>query len=185
MTNLKIQFVKACSSCLLDVLPELDEKVKLLRLTNPILANEILATGVSDAIEEGHLDVIKYLVQNNNQEFKLNALLDPQAILYVASIYDQVNIIKYIVEENKLKKLNINADETFENAYQQGFMEVLRVLIFDYNIQKNSVVNKCLDFGFGIDEDVENMFKLRELNKSLNEELSNNQIKSSVNKLKI
>jgi hypothetical protein len=171
--KLKEKFVKACAANDLSAVKTLYEKVKILKSTNPVPYNEIIAAGMSDAIEDGHLNIIKYLVENNSDELHLDGTLNAGMILYIASLYNQPEVVKYIVEEDKARGFNINVDESFKTAYELGFLDVIRVFIFDYNMQKNDTFVKCLYMGAsGIAQDVRNMVKLRELNKTLSAELA-------------
>lgn len=175
--KLKEQFIKACAANDLSSVKPLHEKIKLMKLSDPVHANEILAGGMNDAIEDGHLNVIRYLVDNNPNELHLDGALNASMIIYIAALYNQPEVVKYIVEEDKVRKLNINVDEAFKTAYDLGFLDVIRVFIFDYNIQKNDTIDKCLYMdASGIAQDVRNMVKLRALNKDLNAELGNNDI---------
>ena len=170
--KLKEKFVQACAANDLSAVKDLYEKVKIMKTIDPIHSNEILAGGMNDAIEDGHLNIIKYLVDNNPDELHLEGALNASMMLYIASLYNQPEVVKYIVEEDKARKLNINVDESFKTAYQLGFLDVIRVFVFDYNMQKNDTVDKCLYMdASGMAKDVKNMVKLRELNKNLNAEL--------------
>lgn len=184
--KLKEKFVRACAANDLNAVKELYEKVKIMKKINPLHSNEILAGGMSDAIEDGHLNIIKYLVDNNPDELHSEGALNASMMLYIASLYNQPEVVKYIVEEDKARKLNINVDESFKTAYELGFLDVIRVFVFDYNMQKNDIVDKCLYMDVsGIAKDVRHMVKLRELNKTLNKDLTNNEDNKNNKKLKV
>lgn len=184
--KLKEKFIRACASNDLNEVKSLHEKVKLMKLSDPLHASEILAGGMNDAIEDGHLNVIKYLVENNPNELDVEGALNASMILYIASLYNQPEVVQYIVSEDKARKLNIDVDASFKTAYELGFLDVIRVFVFDYNIQKNDTVDKCLYMDVsGIAKDVRNMVKLRELNKTLNKDLTNNEENKNNKKLKV
>lgn len=171
--SLREQFCKACNSGDLEKVKALYEKVELLRFKDPLWADQIVSDGVDETIENGHLHVIKYIFESHPNGVYPGERLGINTSLSIAASYNKPEIIKYIVQENKEKNFNIDVDDAFQTAYGLAYMDVLRVLIFDYEIQNTSTVLQCLDIDESrIRKEVENMFKLRELNKTLHSELA-------------
>jgi len=177
-------FCKACENGDLNHVKKIHEQLQLDLdiVDNLSYYEELLNTGINDAIENSQLKIVQYIFEQNHG----NGTIDTNAILNTACLYDQADIAKYILEKNKLNDLNLDIDDAFKIAFDFSFIEIIKIFVFDHNIEINDTVNKCLYMDFsGIAKEVQAMFKSRELNKQLTSELKPNDESINSKKLKV
>jgi hypothetical protein len=107
--------------------------------------------------------------------------------------YDYPNLehIKYLLTSPELTihaNVHVGNDSLFRelliNIYDDVALEVMRYLIFDYNIVKTPTIEKTLNCSDSKTIDtVKDMFKIRELNESLTNDLTGKEL--TPKKLKI
>jgi hypothetical protein len=93
--------------------------------------------------------------------------------------YPKLEHIKYLLTSPELTKhanVHVGNDSLFKelliNIYDDAALDVISYLIFDYNIAKTPTIEKILNFSDSkITDTVKNMFKIRELNESLTNDL--------------
>ncbi len=129
------------------------------------------------AFLDGHLHVIKYLL--TSPDLKDHATIYPNDHLRAATSKGYIHILDFLFNSPELKE-NLSPhqsnDIVFNTACKKQNLEVLNYLIFDLNID----ISPYIEYYFNDEQSdfadkVKNLFEMRELNKSLSEDLSSNQ----------
>jgi hypothetical protein len=113
------------------------------------------------------------IAENFSNNVDLICNLKDGNTLIKASRFGQLEIIKYILNTDFLNKhvdIHVNDDAIFRAALEAKQVDILRYFIFDLNIEITPNIKRMID----INSDISNMFELRNINKSLNNELNNN-----------
>jgi hypothetical protein len=110
--------------------------------------------------------------------------------------YTNLSHIKYLLTSAELKiHANVHAEDDLGFAHiignKEGGKEIAKYLIFDFNVDKTAIIEEMLNYDeksvgaevIEIVQEYKKMFEARELNKSLNNELGNNE--NNNKKLKI
>jgi hypothetical protein len=139
--------------------------------------------GSLSALFEGQVNVINYFL--NSKEFlpfiKNEKLED---IFTGACSFGHINVVEYLINLPKFiqnNSLNHACNKGMISACDQNQTNMMRYLIFNLNMEPTSETKDHL-IGAGRN-DILNMFKTRELNKDLNNNLSNHN--ESTKKMKI
>jgi len=120
----------------------------------------------------GILDIFQYLCENFPNSQSIYRSLVSGATLINAATNDSINIIDYIVNNEKLNQyfnIHIHKDHPFRAAYENKNFEVIKYFIFDLNIDMTSEIKASIKK----DSKVLNMFEMRKTNKELKKELDN------------
>lgn len=131
----------------------------------------ILTFAFSRVTESGHLDILKYLIDEHSNEFH-QSILDVDMFFCGTCMYEKPELAKYILERNQLNDSGLNITDAFKYANKYGLIDVIQVLIFDYNIQQNEEINGFLEEEPRLHEEITNMFKVQKLKNNLSGELS-------------
>jgi hypothetical protein len=141
------------------------------------------------ACYSGNLDLVKYLLTSEELSSHPNIhtiyMDSPDYALTLACQKGYIEIVKYLVSSNELTEhANIHADDDrpLLSSYKNGHLDIVRFFIFDMNMQKSDALIVYLEME-NIEE-IENWFKLRELNKELTAEIPTNGIAKN-NKIKL
>ena len=136
-----------------------------------------------NACMNGHLDMVKYLLTSNNIKEHCDIhSADDRAIVY-SFMYEHSDIADYLLKSPNLNEhANIHAqnDLIFKHASEHDSKKILEYLIFDLNIDLNDSIKEYL--ANNPNEDVERMFKIREMSGDLDKKLAIHQ--STSHKLK-
>jgi hypothetical protein len=139
-------------------------------------SQEVLDNIFLSACFQGDLEQAKFVLSypklKNHADIHVN---DDVAFSHVCS-GGHLEIVKYLLSSNELKdKINIHTqnDMGFRQASVAGNLDIIRYFIFDCDIKKNHHINEYLNRK--PNQEIENMFKIRELNKSLKKELGSNE----------
>lgn len=154
-----------------------------------ILPEGLYSQGITIAVENGHLDTLKYfrrLPNRNREAEKMEA--ENLFIFHQACEHNYPNIIQYLIEEPQIDnyKLNLRDLEKGFNRAVENNTEIIEILIVDLNIPRNYKIQgliRCLTIEQR--DKVENLFKLREVNQSLNNELIVNNNPKTIKKMKV
>ncbi len=79
------------------------------------------------AIINGHLGIIKYLINNKN----INTF--SEYLLYKAAYYGQTEIVKYLVENGADIHMDVNT--ALKTAASYGFIDIIKYFIEDSGIE--------------------------------------------------
>lgn len=96
----------------------------------------------------------------------------------IACLHGDLEVIKYLLTSSDLKQqadIHFQRDVGFKYACQNS-LDIVRFFVFDMNIEKTLTIKQYLK-KFP-NEQVENMFKLRELNQKLEKELDSANIRN-------
>jgi hypothetical protein len=137
---------------------------------------EVPVSAALNAINYGKLDTLEYILDNFHDNTVLNRSLKIGTLLSEACKDGELEIVKYLLDKTKVN-IHFNDDLCFKSSYDEDQFEVLRYFIFDLDLEKTGIIKDYMNQIFK--PEVGNMFELRDLNKSLNQELTQ---KSSVNK---
>ena len=174
------KFIQACQNGHLEL-------VKYL-LTSPDLKEHANINYKDDngfkwACRNEHFDIVKYLTSSPDLKDKIDIHLKNDLVFVNACANGQINVIKFLLTSPELSEHSNLSHEGFVLAYKQEELEVIRFLIFDMNIEKNNKVKKLLRIT--PNEQIENMFKMRELNKYLEKELNSDNNNQKNKKVKL
>jgi hypothetical protein len=137
--------------------------------------NGFISSGILEAAEAGHLNIIKYFLDESTLDTSTPKDTLIHQIYYTACDHNQLNIIKYLLESEHVSEIKTNPssfNEGFSRAYFSRSFDIVKYFIFEMNISRNSeTIDKLAEFGRGDFPQVENWFTLRELNQSLTDEL--------------
>jgi hypothetical protein len=130
-------------------------------------------------------DIVKYLL--TSPELTQHANIDAETgyPFKTACRHGYLDILKFFLESPKLKnRIDIHHDDDigFRVAFTHKQLEVMQYLIFDRNMEENQTIKEytsgylnSTDPSFKSDKEfaikVNNMFRLRDLNKQLHDEL--------------
>jgi ankyrin repeat protein len=130
------------------------------------------------ACNAGHLEVVKYLLTSPDLQAHSHFHVDQLLFAIYAKHFD---IVDYLLNSPDLKeKFNIHMDNDiiFKQTCEYGGMKTLQFLIHELNIDRTEAINSYLDkpttTNGNLKTESKNMFQLRELNKDLNNDLSEN-----------
>lgn len=174
ITNEKIMefFYSACSS---DYINVLDYLIKLPKFIQYNDLHDVWYKGCLLASEAGKTNVLDYLL--NSEEF--TPFIKNEKIgefFYRACAFNHVNILDYLVKLPKFiqnNSLHNACNQGMIRACDQNSVEVMRYLIFNL---KMNMTSDTKDHLTGADkDDILNLFKIRELNENLYEDLKTNQ----------
>jgi ankyrin repeat protein len=138
--------------------------------------------GLIFASTYGHLDIVKYLLTSSELEKHANINTQDDYPLRIASSNLHIDVIKYLLTSPELKKhadIHARNDEVFYTICALRDYNMLKYLIIDFGIRKNEKITPFIE----ADEEINNMFKLRELNESLRDSLIENKFSGKKNKL--
>jgi hypothetical protein len=145
------------------------------------------------AVENGHYEVIEYLLHSPELKEHINIHTQYDLAIIKACDIGNKDMVKFLLTSPKLKEhsdihtrgtqLYFRKDRPFLTAYICERMEVLEYLILDYNIKLTDGIKQILkDDPKEITPKLENMFKMRDIHKQLTNDLSINEITSTVSK---
>jgi len=164
------------------------DKVKYL-LTSPELKNKANINYNNDSVFDaaciqGNFELVKYLT--SSPELKIHSSIYSNDCIGFrhACEFGNLDIIDFLLFSPELKN-HINLNKIGDLAFQRSLifnkLDVVHYFIFKANIKKtNEIVELIKDFP---NQQVEDWFKMREINEDLKEELTSN--KNITKKLKI
>lgn len=123
-----------------------------------------------DAAKFDNLPLFKVLLNTEHTEKK--SFLSDTKLWENACQHEEFKIIKYIYTTPELKD-SFSSELGFKDACYWNNPNLLSFLIFDYKIENSDEIKRFLAQDYY--EDAERMFKLREVNEQLINELSSNQ----------
>lgn len=183
--NLFKKFINSCQDGDINIVRDLHEQINHMKTftEDSHVYKDTLFYGINNALSCEHWDILQYLIENNPIE--IHKRLDIQYILEVSCSNNQTNLVKYILAKNKEKQLNIDTNKAFESSLNHDDLEIIKTFIFDYDIPKTENLISLLEYEYDyIKDDVDKMFEIRDLKKSIADELPVNENKIN-NKLKV
>jgi ankyrin repeat protein len=137
---------------------------------------------LSYACGEGHLDIVKYLLTSPELSVRADIHAENEAALKNAFVDGHIHVVRYLMESPDLEShpnIHKDNDNLFEVLFRNvqknnGKMEIARYFIFDLNIERTKQIDKLL--AEKPNEQIENWFKIRELNHDLENQLRNDRI---------
>lgn len=127
--------------------------------------------------KSGDLDSVRVLLTSPDLPIHADIHYRDDEALHTSYRSKHIEITKYLLASPELKE-HANVESKLSNIfcypYSQNDMEFLQYLIFDFNIQKTEYMKQYLDAYKS--EEVENMFKIRDLNKDLEKVLSSDKV---------
>lgn len=139
------------------------------------------------ACSNNRLDIVKYLLTSPELKEKADIHADNDGALnFACANKDTQEIINYLLCSPDLKEnanFEIRKESHFSNALKFKNLYLLKLYIFDFNIEQSKEIKKMLKKT--PNPEVENLFKLRDLNKKLTIEWNDYNNKPVINKMKI
>jgi ankyrin repeat protein len=148
------------------------------------LPEEVLNDIFLGACYQGNLELAKFVLTYPSLKNHANIHANDDLSLNHACSEGHLEIVKYLLSSSDLKEhIDIHSDNdiAFRVACSCEQLEVIKYFIFDYNINETKHIKNYLKRK--PNEKVENMFKIREVNKNLEKDLSTNQ--KNENKIKL
>jgi hypothetical protein len=118
------------------------------------------------------LDIVEYILENFSSNPSIQMSIMNGQMLNSACEYGNLNILQYYFNSPKFinhSHREIHKEDLFKIALNGQNMEILQYLIIDLELKKNKVIKEAL-VKKGNDE-VEKLFTIRDLKKSLEENL--------------
>ncbi len=180
--ELKEKFILSCKTGNLDTVKEFYPQLSSIQTNshNIQIFQHNFVTGLYESIEFKHWDIAQYLIEQNSNELSENGCLDTEELLYISCSRNQVKLTRYLLNEHKVENFNFNS--SFKAALSSESLEVLKLLIFEYNLEKNDTINQYLEQFTHIGKQVDRMFEARDLGISLEEQLKNSEEHNKTNK---
>jgi hypothetical protein len=125
------------------------------------------------AVCYGKLNIIQYILENFSSNPAIQMSIINGKMLNTAAEYDNLDIIKYFFNNPEFSNHShreINKEDLFKIAHKNDNLELIQYLIIDLNLKKNKAVKEALQKK--PNDDVENMFKIRDLKQSLEKNLT-------------
>jgi len=133
-----------------------------------------IGSGCREAIQYKHQDIIKLILNHPKSKDFLKYELSFPELLQAASEFNNVEALKYIASFPNLMKdgksyLYDHADKIIYFAIHHENIEVVRFLVCDMDFDKTKDIKQILKQRNN--KEINNIFKLKKLNKDLTEEL--------------
>lgn len=143
----------------------------------------LFSIGLNHAVRDGRINIVNYFFTEFKDLILNDNMVKNGAITNTACEYGELEILKYFYSMNILNKDNIhqNSDQYFLSAYENNKLEVIKYFILDLDMDKTENIKQLLSEK--PNKEIDKMFNLRDLNKSLNNNLEINQPKNK--KLKV
>lgn len=132
------------------------------------------------ACESGHFEIVKYLL--TSPDIQEHAEISISSLVSAVS-KDQLDILKYLLNTTNLQKncnIHEHNDFLFKRAIYHESTMCMEYLIFDFNINLTDSINNYLNnpekTKENFTEQIKKMFLAREINQSLEKELSSDKI---------
>jgi ankyrin repeat protein len=136
------------------------------------------------AAMNGHFEVVRYLAASPELKTHSNVTNANNVAFQYACQKGHVDIVEYLLTSTELKEhpdIYAKNDDGLKLACINSQLEVLRYLVFDFNLQRTEIINKKLNLY--ANEEIEKLFKLREVHDNLERDLAYNDIKNKKNKI--
>lgn len=166
-------FISACGSGELEIVKFLTSSPEIKVHINPTK----YYLGFKKACANNHINIAKYFLEDTNLLQELNGS-NYREIFLATCHNNSVDCLDYILKTTYLEEY-VNIQSEFINLIDKEMFEVIRYLIFEYDINTTSEIDKYIKNH----DEVKNWFKTRDLNKELNKELISS--KDNNKKLKI
>lgn len=147
---------------------------------------------IAPTCQRGYLDIIQYLFTSPELKNHPDIHTNNDVALRSACEFYQFNIVDFLISSQDFKKnLNLHAEKDllFKTVFGNQNEKVMKYLIFDLNMEKtdeirNHMFEKKIDPRYGSGpqyyitipiefiESVDNMFKVRDLNNKMQEDLN-------------
>lgn len=175
-------FVDACRENNLEVIRYL--------LTSPELNIHANISNNSDlalrlAAKEGHLDIIKYLLLSPELAIHANVETNNHYAMKTSCVNKHYEMLHFLLTQAYPQENRENNNEmAFKTAFNFKRPEVLRYLISELNINKTTAIIEFLENHPGeLCEQAENMFAIKQLNQTLEKNLSSDRINQKRTKI--
>lgn len=159
-------------------------------LTSPELDNHADIHAIEDvgfdwACFNGHLNLVKYLVGSSDLKENIAVSANEYGGLNSACLSGYLDVVQFLFKfiDNQLPNINEIHANACRNATINKHYDVISFLIVNQNMQRTQEFNNWLKEH--PDEQIEKIFELRELNKSLNHDLVIDEKLNNKKKMKI
>ncbi len=125
------------------------------------------------ACENGHLEAVRYLLASPDLKEHIPITARRGFYLLEACWNEHFEVVRYLLTSPELKEhpsIHNNDDEIFSYALSENKIDLINFLIFEIGIEKNENIIDLLEEQQN--EKVKGWFQLRELNKDLKADLS-------------
>lgn len=163
--ELRIEFFEACKYGEFDIVKHL--------LTSPELKNCREGYGFRVACENEHLDIVKFLLTYPDFKNDVDIHAAKKEDFLIACESGNLDVVKYMLTYPEFKEhsdIHSQEDSPFIFASKCGHLKIIRFFIFDMDIEKTEYIEEHLRQNQNTE--TENMFKLRDVNKQLQNELN-------------
>lgn len=144
----------------------------------------ILDHSLETSCTYGYFDVVQYVLTSKELSKHANIFYDDNSPLIQACAGGHLDIVKYLLTSLDLiehSNLHAKGDQAFKFAAKYKQYDIVKYLIVELNIPKSKEIKDYLISR--PDTKIEELFKLRELNKDLEKDLPMNDSKNRKNKI--
>ena len=138
------------------------------------------------ACDRENLELLKYLISDPELNENISLQIRGQETLEISLSLQNYEIAKFLLESNIIHYVPDAYEIIFKNAYTKNEPEMMEYLIFKLDIDKILGIDEFIANSNNqshIITQIDNMFKLRDLNQQLNKELSSNNISAKKSKI--
>lgn len=150
-----VGFLMACNNNDLNLTKYLLNRKEIIKNKN---FKTIVNDGLLSASGANNLEVVEFLFSNFN--------IDPYHSFLIACANGNVSVVDYFLKNAKNNQINLF--DGFFCSVEEDNQELIKYFIFDYGIKKNEDITKSIRNK----QEIINMFNLRDINNSLDENLS-------------
>jgi hypothetical protein len=149
-----------------------------LEIVHFLLKNPMVLETNSHAVElaathasiNGNLQILESLIDSYPQDEHLSHSLKNGSIFIDSISSGHLKLVDFLINSPKVKTdIHLNEDQPFKCAYNSSQLAILEYFIVDLNIEKTDNIIEHLNANS--DTKINKLFELRELHKSLDEEL--------------
>lgn len=134
------------------------------------------------AVQVGNLKALEFIVDNFRTDEDLRKEIGDGNLIANAIRADHLNVVEYLINlpemKESLKNDNVN-NKIFLVTCANNNFNILQFLVFNSHIRKTSYIEGYIKS----DQKIENIYELKELNQSLNEDLVKPKQKNKKNKV--
>jgi ankyrin repeat protein len=140
-------------------------------------------TALTAACRDGNIEIVKYFLSSKELEGFVDIHTEDDNPIDWACSMGHLDIVEYLTTSTDIKeRVDVNkSPNAFIIASANGKFDIIRYFIFDLNMKKSHHVQLFLKDN--PNDEIDNMFSLRELNESLKGSLIENKMSEKKNKL--
>jgi ankyrin repeat protein len=135
--------------------------------------------GLTWACMNGDFSLVRYLLTSSELKEHINIHARDDYAVRWACENEHMEIVKYLLNSSELKEhanIHCQNDELFKKCYEKGYIDIIKYFVVDLNMQKTPEIDKFIEESPPnfIIEELDNWFKIHQLQHNLENELKPN-----------